>query len=42
VEHQLVEEGVGQRLLQGYLRQLAKLTAQLQTDLDEAPDTGAD
>lgn len=37
VEHQMVEEGVGERLLQGYLRQLAKLTAQLESGPD--PDS---
>lgn len=39
IEHQLIEEGLGERILKGYLRQLAKITAQLDDVLDaDEPD----
>lgn len=38
VEYQLTEEGMGERILKGYLAQLARLTAQLEEAADDAPD----
>jgi hypothetical protein len=42
VEHQLTEEGVGERILKGYLQQLQKLADQLEADLDTDPDPPPD
>lgn len=38
IEYQLLEEGVGERILKGYLEQLARLTAQLEADGELAED----
>lgn len=35
IEYQLTEEGMGERILKGYLEQLARLTAQLDADFDD-------
>lgn len=38
IEYQLTEEGVAERILKGYLEQLARLTAQLEADGETGQD----
>lgn len=38
IEHQLIEEGLGERILKGYLEQVARITAQLEEEFNDGDD----
>lgn len=38
IEHQLIEEGLGERILKGYLAQVARITAQLEQEFNDGDE----
>ncbi len=38
IEHQLIEEGLGERILKGYLEQVARITAQLEEEFNDGDE----